>query len=195
MSIQKLKGRYPITALVNSGKCNWVSDIDEINAITYGTDEVARLFGVMGDLPCVLVFDSVPKRKYEVFHLRKDNLRNFLLILRKTLQCLTKNSDYSYRQMIYSINGLQLEQSEIKKRIYIEQNKLPIVSKPYFKSIKRLRYEITSALKHGNIDRVISAFSDDLIKSVIETSNINEIIKTSQTNKDILLGYCVVDGV
>ncbi|HIH93683.1 TPA: hypothetical protein HA338_06460 [Methanosarcina acetivorans] len=190
LSIEEIKSFYSVTELVKSGKCGWVFDGDEINAITYGTDEIARSFGVMGDLPCMLIFDSIPKRNYEVFHLNQNNLQALIPILRRSIQSLVKRPTYiSHMQTIKIVTQLQLERSRIqslKYDEYDEEKELSIIREQYTKPINRLRIKIRSALKNGNVYKVISAFSDYSNESNIETHIINEVIEASKINKDIL---------
>ena len=69
VELDQLRKAKSVTSFVNSGNVGWVMDGDEINAITYGTDEVARYFGVVDALPCLLVMDAVPKQSFELLSL------------------------------------------------------------------------------------------------------------------------------
>jgi len=71
--LAEIKTAGSVTRLVQSHKLGWVLDGDEINAITYAVDEIARSFGVMDELPCALLLDAIPNREFQIFHLPSAN--------------------------------------------------------------------------------------------------------------------------
>lgn len=187
---------YWVKKLVQSGKSILGFTSDESIAITYGTDEVARSFDVLGDLPCMLVFDSIPKQTFKVFHLNQGNLQALLLILRRSIQSFMNLPNYnSYMRMIGSITELKRRIRQYESQIShqkFKENELSLVRIKYIQSVNQLRNEITSVLKNcenSEINGVRSAFSNSIIESIIETKNINEVIEASNINRDILFQY------
>lgn len=57
-----LKRSTEITRLVENGSFGVVLDGDELTAITYGSDIVARELGVLDRLPCLVVLDAIPAK-------------------------------------------------------------------------------------------------------------------------------------
>lgn len=186
VSIEDIKNYDSITKLVTSGKYGWVNDGDEINAITYGTDEVAKLFGVTGDLPCMLLFDCIQEKPYKIFHLKYDSLQVLIDILRVSVQCLRNNRNYEpYMRIRRSILELEREKDRIQFLIDWEERE-PSIER-YIGSINQLRNDISSALKNSDIYGVVSAYSsNNLYKSVIEVNNANEVIEACKIQKDFL---------
>lgn len=66
VSPELLKKPTEITRLVENGAFGVVLDGDELTAITYGSDLVARELGLLNKLPCLVVIDGVPAESPKV---------------------------------------------------------------------------------------------------------------------------------
>lgn len=64
-----LKHPREVTRLVENGDFGVILDGDELTAITYGTDLVARELGVLDKLPCLVVLDAIPTQSPQVIPL------------------------------------------------------------------------------------------------------------------------------
>lgn len=60
-----------VVRLVENGQFGVVLDGDELTAMTYGSDLVARELGLLGKLPCLVVIDGVPAQSPLVVPLTK----------------------------------------------------------------------------------------------------------------------------
>lgn len=78
-------GSWDVKRIVKSGRCGWVADGDEIAAVTYAVDEIAKGFGVLEKLPCVIVLDAMPEQKINAIHLSTQICEEFVNLLRKSL--------------------------------------------------------------------------------------------------------------
>jgi hypothetical protein len=79
------EGSYDIERLVKGGRCGWVLDGDEISAISYAADQVAREFDVFTQLPCVIALDAIPSEDFLVHPLGGGNIRTFNKLLRHVI--------------------------------------------------------------------------------------------------------------
>lgn len=73
---------HEITRLIRRGRFGWVVDGDEIIALTYGTDIVAKQLDLLDKLPCVVVVDAVPSRDPCIIRLENRILDPFVGLLR-----------------------------------------------------------------------------------------------------------------
>jgi hypothetical protein len=74
-----------VTRLVKDGTFGMVVDGDELTAITYGTDRVARDLGIIDKLPCLVVIDAVPSEDLCVIHLDEQLTGSLMQLLRKSI--------------------------------------------------------------------------------------------------------------
>ena len=77
--------KWKVSRLVKSGTLGMAVDGDEIAAVTYATDAIAKQFGVLDKLPCVVVFDAIPSKRMEVIRLTEGSLENFIPLLRTAI--------------------------------------------------------------------------------------------------------------
>lgn len=80
-----LKRPQEVTRLVENGEFGIVLDGDELTAVTYGTDLVARELGLLDRLPCLVVLDAVPAQSPQVIPLTPKLLPDLFLHLRGAL--------------------------------------------------------------------------------------------------------------
>ncbi|MFE9207610.1 hypothetical protein [Micromonospora sp. NPDC007230] len=73
---------WTIERLVRSGKLGWLADKDELTLVTYGTDEMARAFGVVADLPCLLIIDALPQEQFDIMPLQGVDLDTLFRLIR-----------------------------------------------------------------------------------------------------------------
>jgi len=74
-----------VTRLVKNGTFGMVVGGDELTAITYGTDRVARGLGIIDKLPCMVVVDAVPAEDLCVIHLDEQLTGSLMQLLRKSI--------------------------------------------------------------------------------------------------------------
>jgi len=86
--------------------------------MTYATDRVARAFGVLDHLPCVLVLDALSSDEVDVVELSSDQLPELLPLLRTAIHRLTQDPAYAG-----AIEALELL-GEIRQRIDSRVNDL-----------------------------------------------------------------------
>lgn len=85
ISIDELDKRHSVRRLVKDGTFGMVVDGDELTAITYGTDRVARALGILDKLPCLVVVDAVPQADICIIHLDADVTSVLMPLLRKAI--------------------------------------------------------------------------------------------------------------
>lgn len=78
-------GSWQVTRLVKSGRCGWVVDGDEIAAVTYAVDDLARSFNVLQHLPCIVVLDAIPSKKLNIVRLSLPVRECLVEVLRKAM--------------------------------------------------------------------------------------------------------------
>jgi hypothetical protein len=81
-----LKRPREVARLVENGAFGVVLDGDELTAITYGTDLVARELGLLDKLPCLVVLDAVPAQSPQVIPLTPQLLPKLIHHLRGALK-------------------------------------------------------------------------------------------------------------
>jgi hypothetical protein len=74
-----------VKRLVKDGTFGMVVNGDELTAITYGTDRVARELGILDKLPCMVVIDAVPSEELCVIHLDEQLTGSLMQLLRKSI--------------------------------------------------------------------------------------------------------------
>lgn len=74
-----------VTRLVKEGRFGVVVDGDEVTAITYGTDIIARELGLIDRLPCIVLVDAVPSDKLSVIVLDSDVTQSLMALLHKAI--------------------------------------------------------------------------------------------------------------
>jgi hypothetical protein len=93
--LKDIKAFRSIDSFVKSGRCGWVVDGDKISAITYAVDDIAKNLGILGELPCVVVLDAIPKGTFELFPLEKSTIDRIIVLLRKSIQKLIDDKNYA----------------------------------------------------------------------------------------------------
>ena len=94
VDVSELGDFWKINSLVKSGRFGWVVDGDEITAITYATDEIAKELGVLNDLPCVVILDAIPAGEIQVLRLTPEITDQFLVTLRSTISSFRETNGY-----------------------------------------------------------------------------------------------------
>jgi hypothetical protein len=65
----RLMPDFKIRGMVSADGTQAVYPEEEIGAITYGSDEVAAQFGVLADMPCIVLLNAVPTGTVEIIRL------------------------------------------------------------------------------------------------------------------------------
>jgi len=74
-----------VSRLVKNGQFGRVVDGDEVTAITYGSDMVARELGLIDKLPCIVIADAIPAETLCVVSLDSSVTASLMPILRKSI--------------------------------------------------------------------------------------------------------------
>jgi DNA-directed RNA polymerase beta subunit len=115
----KILGDVPIAKVqridsyIKSGNLGIVANGDQINAITYATDRLARAFGVLDQLPCLLVLDAFPADQIDVIELNANQLEVLFSVLRSAINRLTDGPGF----IVFNehLKTLQRSQEEINR--------------------------------------------------------------------------------
>jgi hypothetical protein len=84
-----------IDSYIKSGCVGRIANGDHLAAMTYATDRVARAFGVLDHLPCILVLDAFPSDEVDVVELSSDQLPELLPLLRTAIHRLTQDPAFT----------------------------------------------------------------------------------------------------
>lgn len=87
-------GAWTVERLVKSGRWGWVINGDELAAVTYAVDDIAKNLGVLDKLPCVIVLDAIPQSRINVIHLTPVMRESFIDLLRKSMAKLSRVEGY-----------------------------------------------------------------------------------------------------
>jgi len=107
-----------IDSYIQSGRVGRIATGDHLAAMTYATDRVARAFGVLDHLPCVLVLDAFTSDEVDVLELSTDQLPELLPLLRTAIHKL--NQDPASADTIAALELL----GEIRQRLDARANEL-----------------------------------------------------------------------
>jgi hypothetical protein len=189
--LSEIKAFKSIDAFVKAGRCGWVIDGDEITAITYAVDEIARKLGILHELPCAIVLDAIPKGKFELFHLEKRKMSKLIPLLRKTVQNLIDDEDYkAFREKAYQVSKLVNQLKENFDRLkYLEDFIESFTFDSFLKRNSLTPENCKEHLKKGylkNFKFLIQEFGD---KFSIETNFVERIIQIAEKSHTVLRKY------
>jgi hypothetical protein len=189
--LDEIKTAGSVTRLVESHRLGWVLDGDEINAITYAVDEIARSFGVVDELPCALILDAIPKREFTIFHLTSSNLDSLVALLRRAIQNLLETPGYGrFMPTIRRVIRLQRESVSLQSQINSLNRRLGSIShEPSVVAARDLIPEFRNALLAGNMRRFLSLCRKHAIKSVIPQDQLDGAIVIAREHIEKLLTY------
>jgi len=85
IGLGEIQASQNVTRLVKDGSFGMVVDGDEITAITYGTDMVARELGLLQKLPCLVIVDAIPAKRLCVITLDEGVTSSLMGLLRKAI--------------------------------------------------------------------------------------------------------------
>lgn len=94
------KGNVPLPeihrldAYLKAASKDLMADGDSLNAVTYATDDIARAFGVLDRLPCVLVLDAFPAGEMSIVQLDDSTLAVLWQTLRTLVHRLTQDTHF-----------------------------------------------------------------------------------------------------
>jgi hypothetical protein len=103
-----LKRPNEVVRLVENGAFGVVLDEDELTAITYGSDLVARELGVLDKLPCLVVLDAVPSNSPLVIPLTQKLIPELIQRLRGALsRFYSVGGQTTIRKLVDEIQRIQ----------------------------------------------------------------------------------------
>ncbi len=148
-------GDVPFTELrrldsyIKAGNWGFVAAGDYLNAMTYATDRVARAFGVLDSLPCMLVIDAFAAEHVGVIELNDAQLPELLPVLRATMHRLTQDPKFeTFNDALKILGNFQHRRDQINFCVSEE---------------KRLLSDIPVS---GNIERSVRLFHEALLGSI-----------------------------
>jgi hypothetical protein len=107
----------------------------ELQAITYATDDIARAFSVLADLPCLIIADAVPTQQIEVLRLQNGCLSNIVPLLRAMIGHFYKKA------------GIQRHLKHLRRLEHLSEDRKRLGSK-----IAEVEYQSRSRINTVNID-------------------------------------------
>lgn len=141
---KRFLGEVPIAAVrridsyIKSGNLGLVADGDHLNAMTYATDRVARAFGVLEHLPCLLVLDAFASDDVDVVEMDDMQLGQLIPLLRSATHRLIEDARFStFRQELDILSTLQQRHFELAHRV--SQQKLLLSRVPVRQDIDASR--------------------------------------------------------
>jgi len=90
-----LSDAHRIDSYIKSGRVGQIASGDHLVAMTYATDRVARAFGVLDHLPCVMILDAFPSDEVDLIELSPDQVPELLPLLRSAMHRLTQDSSHA----------------------------------------------------------------------------------------------------
>jgi len=144
-----------IDSYIQAGKHGFVFEGDSLNAITYGTDAVARSFGVMKHLPCLLAFDAFTQTDVVVIEMDDKQLPNLFPMLRIAMGKLNEDTQFAASvQSLKLFENLKQQIADITNKIRTQQHELSILpvdtEEHVGDKINGFYLKITEALRIGS---------------------------------------------
>lgn len=142
-----------------------IVDGDELTAITYAVDDIARQLGVIEELPCIVILDAIPRMTVEVFHLSDEIFQVLIPLLRQTLGRFQNMKGYdeidnalkTFINLQTQIDNVDKQKCNFKQQIRIIQQKVPrertVNSDLFLDLIVEKRKEVEEELRSGSIKR------------------------------------------
>ena len=115
-------GRWAVERLVKSGRCGWISNGDELSAVTYASDEIARGFDVLDSLPCAIAMDCLPGESHRVIELSEEVREAFIPLLRSALAEFS--SAPGFRDLEGAIQPILLTHTKLEQ---LDQEKVSVL--------------------------------------------------------------------
>lgn len=121
-----------VSRLVENGRFGVVLDGDELTAITYGTDIVARELNLLDKLPCLVVLDAIPAKIPRVIKLEPQLLPALFQLLRGAVSRFNAVGGHKIirrdTEEVLRIQGLieaeHVRDARLRSRIATEREKL-----------------------------------------------------------------------
>jgi hypothetical protein len=110
--LNELKTQDRVERVIKNYTDSYINDGDYITALTYATDELARIFHVIDKLPCLILIDPIPQEKFSVVELSDEICSQFIPILRRAIS--------KYHEAIEGKSDLK----EYVRRVINSQNKI-----------------------------------------------------------------------
>jgi hypothetical protein len=201
VSLSDLKASSSVTKLVKSRK--WKSGVvidgDEINAITYAVDDIARGFGVLDELPCILVLDAIPKREFQVIRLDGMDTNLLFPLLRRTCQRLLNEPKYNvFMSDISRVVQLQKKIDSVQEkidRIGIECEGEAAICAPFIEKAGEMLRNMRLSMMAGSIRRTIASIpKKKWVDSIIERYKFNDFLVAIKENHELLSAYANTIG-
>ncbi|MQW55278.1 hypothetical protein [Sinorhizobium meliloti] len=96
---------------IRGRKCDDRSQLVDVVATTYASDELARHFGVFADVPCIILVDALPSSGFEVIRLDDAIFSGLAKLLRTTIGRFTGDAGFARKKT--ELEELRLTLAEI----------------------------------------------------------------------------------
>ena len=152
-------GEVPLTdvrridSYIKSGKVGLVADGDHLNAMTYATDRVARAFGVLQRLPCLLVLDAFVTDRVDVVEMGDAQLGQLLSVLRSATHRLIQDPRFTaFNEALEVLGSVQRRHDDLSAHVGKQKRLLSHipVSQDVDASIRQVYEAILDSLRRGS---------------------------------------------
>lgn len=183
---RKSLGKYPfeefpdewaVSRLVKNGKFGRVMDGDEITAVTYGTDMVARELGLIGQLPCIVVIDALPSSTAFVLTLDAETTPKLLSILRSAIAEFRASGGSAAS---HAIGTRLVELQEEAQQESLRDTRLRAETAALSEKISKLEVLITKPQKPEHLAQMENALESYRRRNTDLTAELNELSRTHQ---------------
>jgi hypothetical protein len=129
----RLRPEFQIREMVSATGIQAVYPEEEIGAITYGSDEIAARFGVLADMPCIVLLNAVPTGTVEIIKLSDYDPERIIAFLRQLVAEFISGDEYAeFFIIMHSLHRLNVEIREAISTQNQIKNELTKVRKVVF---------------------------------------------------------------
>lgn len=190
VSLDEVRDSYSISKLCRSGRFGFVADGDVLTAITYAVDDIARGFGVLGDLPCMIVLDGIPDEKFDVLPLDATATEKLIPLLRKAIHTFGRAPSFpryaeSIQQIVRKIDSFSLlnkQRDADKLRLEALRNEIPAKVEGEITNVTNIRDDLLT----GKLKRVRQRLQDTRL---LDTEQAEAVLNAVNEQQATLLQY------
>lgn len=196
-----------VTRLVENGVFGVVLDGDELTAITYGTDIVARDLNLLDKLPCLVVLDAIPAAKPRTIRLESALLPTLFQLLRGAVaRFYAANGHTTIRRDAEIVLDIQRKieaelgrEARIRNQVATERQKIiklrskiaaGIVTKDpnFFQDIVASREDVIV-----DLEKELDAFPEQHPQRLAELeSELRNAMLSHRRHKEMTFSHCIV---
>jgi len=138
----------------SSGRSRWRGDEEEITAMTYATDDIARRLGVLPDLPCLVVIDAVPSDEIEVMRLTEYAMKDLIPLVREVVHRFRGSQEFQpFFESLYRVQRLSEKRHSLTEEIAVRHRELQQAKRRVEYALAGVPAEARKALVEANVRR------------------------------------------